>query len=193
MVVFRIRASHPAMLALYRRNQVEWALWRARVGKWPRRIPPQEFLARIRALLASQANQGAQGLPAPHAWSALFSPLDTLMLWLALELQDVGFAPADHAQQFAVLRSEIGAALSKGENQAPIMLMAPIHHPSPYVPSDNAAREFVLFSHDAATLTKMADTSFVVIPIEGTARKLVSLLEQAPVVRRGPRPSGHQA
>jgi hypothetical protein len=184
------------MLALYRRNQVEWALWRARVGKWLRRIPPQEFLARIRTLLASQASQDPQGarLPAPHAWSALFSPLDTLMLWLALELQDVGFAPADHAKQFAVLRSEIGAALSKGENQAPIMLAAPIHHLSPYAPSDNAAGDFVLFSRDAATaLTKMAGTSFVVIPIECAARKLVSLLEQAPVVKRGPRPSGHQA
>jgi hypothetical protein len=96
----------------YRRGQVEWALWRLKAGEETRQSAPSPFLSRIKRLLdvdrtlieaprprGSSAFAFSSAPPGGRGENAAFSKSDALILWLALELLELGFKQQEVVQQ----------------------------------------------------------------------------------------------
>lgn len=108
---------------VYKRGQVEWAIWRFfTLTRAARSIPPKVFLTRIKRLLETDrhdrvpAGEGSAP-PAAFAFSteqsegkgvdALFTSFDAFCLALALDLVDLGFKPSETVFLLRYLRPEL--------------------------------------------------------------------------------------
>lgn len=180
------------MLALYRRSQLELALWRVRVGDWARRAPPPEFVSRI-GRLAGQASEAADGSLVAAPWQAaksqpLCSPLDAVMVWAALELEDSGLDPKQSCQALISLRGSLARALV--DHPSDCFLATAIAHRSPYSATPETPTESVIGSWQAlAPWVAASSVRIVVLPIGAAAMRIVELLKQAEPLRPGPKPA----
>lgn len=108
----------------YRRGQVEWALWRFKAGEATPRPAPSQFLARIKRLLdvdrtlaPERRRRGAAAFafstaaPGGRGENAAFAKLDATMLWLALELVELGFKQQEVVEQLRRARALLGREL----------------------------------------------------------------------------------
>jgi hypothetical protein len=81
--------------------------------------------------------------------------------------------------------------LSRGHWDTPIVLAVPITVRSPYMQQPSNVSGYVLASNDSlGSFSKHTKSKVVVLPLECAARRLAPLLEQAPIVRRGPISTG---
>jgi hypothetical protein len=215
-------------MADFRRGQVEWALWRLKAGDETRRAPPSQFLARIKRVLDMDRTATEGPKPrgaAPFAFSALppggrgenaaFSKLDALMLWLALELLELGFKQQEVVAPLRQARPMLERALKD-------LLETPPLRPTPSSgkrfnfegPADPALARFLVLPRveDAALWTRTTQTGrepmgplllkpdevakllstapqtkLVIIPAGQPAYRVNLLLERAPDIQDGRR------
>ncbi|MET0183651.1 MAG: hypothetical protein ABW199_12280, partial [Caulobacterales bacterium] len=111
---------------VYRRGQIEWALWRLALGGLanPRKAMPQLFRTRVKKLLdldhvlprgRARADKGfafSSARPAGLGTDAAFTRLDTLCLAIGLDLLDLGFKQMEIVELVRALRAALADALS---------------------------------------------------------------------------------
>lgn len=188
----------------YRRGQVEWTLWRIKSGS-KTSSAPAEFLTRIRRLLdIDRAGASDERYFAPYAFSedapggkgdeAAFLAIDALMLWLGLELLEMGFKQQEVVKLLRSARSVVtkqyGRDLKRAFDNlaANELLVAQKIEISDHTWSPNA-RPFFVVAEEMAELVLQKNVRKAVILAAGVAAfEIAENLPQAPVVKRG-RPS----
>lgn len=185
----------------YRRGQVEWALWQVKSGRKTTPAPP-EFLTRIRRLLDIDRAEPADERPfAPYAFSdaapdgkggeAAFQPLDALMLWLGLDLLEMGFKQQEVVTLLrsarAIVLKRYGRDLKRAYDDLAVneLLMAPKIELSEHSWSPNARPFFVAAEEMADAVLERGVRKAVVLAAGLAAFELAEALPQAPEVRRG--------
>jgi hypothetical protein len=185
----------------YRRGQVDWVLWRVRSS--PKTTPaPAEFQTRIRRLLEiDRAGAATDRFFSPYAFSeaapggkgeeAAFHPIDALMLWLGLDLLEMGFKQQEVVRLLRGVRTIIsrryGRDLKRAYDDLAVneLLMAPRVELSEHAWSPNA-RPFLVAAEEVADLVLDKNVRKAVVLAVGLAAfELAETLPQAPEIRRG--------
>jgi hypothetical protein len=185
----------------YRRGQVDWALWR--VKAFPKTTPaPAEFQTRIRRLLEiDRAEPAAERFFSPYAFAetapggkgeeAAFHPIDALMLWLGLDLLEMGFKQQEVVRLLRAARTVIlkryGRDLKRAYDDLAVneLLMAPRVELSEHAWSSNA-RPFLIAAEEVADVVLDKNVRKAVVLAVGLAAfELAETLPQAPEIRRG--------
>lgn len=170
------------MLALYRRRQLEWALWRLSTGAKLEHVAPYEFSIRITELLREDIGQSTAKA---SATSSVYSPLDALLLWVALELISCGLKPGEAAAHARKLRWDLAHALSAKENGAhgeTVLLFTKASH-NPYghaVDQHSCLRILALNELQGAVVETCVGRVITVLPVERAAAALSNFLSDAP-------------
>jgi len=113
------------------------------------------------------------------------------MLWLALELEEIGLWACESFTGIH-LRSSVTWALSKCIVGCPdplALVAIPSNGGSPYASASSPhASQIVLapFSRVSEATKDFASLKIVIIPLQRSAEDLATFLEEAPIVRRGP-------
>lgn len=185
----------------YRRGQVEWALWRVKSAS--KTAPaPAEFLTRTRRLLEiDRSEPAAERFFSPYAFSddapggrgdeAAFQEIDALMLWLGLDLLEMGFKQQEVVKLLRLARAVVlkryGRDLKRGYDDLAVneLLMVPKVELSEHAWSPNA-RPFLVVAEDVADLVLDKKVRKAVVLAAGLAAfEVAEMLPQAPEVRRG--------
>ncbi len=188
-----------------RRGEVEWALWALKTQKKHPPPMPSEFGTRVRRLL--EIDRGVDFVEAgaaPYAFSAdapggkgfeaVFSLLDLMMLWLGLELVEMGFKQREVVDQLRFARPLLAKKLRSDLNGRPVGA-APLFLALPGIERSQhawlrAPRPFLIDAEDLAQRAldgKLA--KLVILPVGWQALGFEQALELAPPVRRGRRPA----
>lgn len=188
----------------YRRGQVDWALWT--IKSRPKSTPaPAEFLTRIRRLLdIDRAEPASKRLVSVYAFSdtgpggkgeeAAFHPIDALMLWLGLELLEMGFKQQEVVGLLRSARPVIlkryGRSLKRAYDDlaANDLLIAPKVEASGHAWSPDERPFFALAEEIAELVLEKHVHKAVMLAVGLSAFEIAETLPQAPMMRRG-RPS----
>lgn len=191
-------------MASYRRGQVEWALWRVKSGSKTTQ-PPAEFLTRIRRLLEiDRSGASDERFFSPYAFSdaapggkgdeAAFHEIDVLMLWLALDLLEMGFKQQEVVSLMrsgrAIVLKRYGRDLKRAFDDLAVneLLIAPKVELSEHAWSPNARPFFVVAEEVAELVLDRKVRKAVMLAAGLAAFELAETLPEAPEMRRG-RPS----
>lgn len=177
------------MLALYHRSQVEGALWRLRAGSHARRIPPPEFSTRLRLWMKELGAAGKLGADREDGAIALYSVLDAVLLWIALELEELALPKHIVVEHACALRSRVARTLSIADKPATerAILVVIGSSVSAYAPHSGHARVEVSWPNELHQLLRdSAANKIVVLALHQNAEQLALLLADAPVIKRGP-------
>lgn len=188
----------------YRRGQVEWALWRVKSGSKAAQAPA-EFLTRIRRLLEiDRSGPADERFFSPYAFSdvapggrgdeAAFHEIDVLMLWLGLDLLEMGFKQQEVVRLLrsarAVVLKRYGRDLQRAFDDLAVneLLIAPKVELSEHSWSPNARPFFVVAEEVAELVLDKKVRKAVMLAAGLAAFELAEMLPEAPEMRRG-RPS----
>lgn len=191
-------------MTTYRRGQVDWALWT--IKSRPKSSPaPAEFRTRIRRLLEIDRAEPASKRSVPaYAFSdtapggkgeeAAFHPIDALMLWLGLDLLEMGFKQQEVVRLLRVARPVIlkryGRSLKRAYDDlaANDLLIAPKVESSEHAWSPNERPFFALAEEIPDLVLEKHVHKAVMLAVGLSAFEIAETLPQAPMMRRG-RPS----
>lgn len=185
----------------YRRGQIEWALWRVK-SEGRTTSAPAEFRTRIRRLLeidrsgakeerSFSAYAFSEDAPGGRGDEAAFHGIDVLMLWLGLDLLEMGFKQQEVVKLLraarAVVLKRYGRDLKRAYDDLAVneLLVAPKIELSEHSWSPNA-RPFFVVAEDVAELVLEKKVRKAVMLAAGVAAfEIAEALPLAPEVRRG--------